>query len=112
MAKAKQIDPGTVVWFAPESVGQQALAERLAVASDPDEVREILNSRPTTGQYRELLGDELVDGPEGTTVKGPVYGDLVVWVDDAPDDDEDGAGHFERYSGDEADYKPKVKAEA
>lgn len=107
---ARRLDQASVVWLAPETLHQENLAERLADVDDPDEVLAILNERPTQGQYREYLGEELGDGPDGTTVKVPVYGDLVVWVDEAPDDKEDGEGHFERYSGDEEDYEPRRAA--
>ncbi len=46
------------------------------------------------GQYRTVPEDG-----------DPLNGDLVVWVDDAPDDPADGTGHFELYEGDEADYE-------
>lgn len=39
----------------------------------------------------------------------PLDGDLVVWVDDAPDDVADGSGHFELYTGKAADYVYSVK---
>jgi hypothetical protein len=35
-------------------------------------------------------------------------GDKVVWVDDAPDDIQDGSGHFEVYSGADEDYRPSM----
>jgi hypothetical protein len=48
-----------------------------------------------TGEYREVQDDE----PTGT---------LHVWVDDAPHDTTDPAGHFEPYDGDTAEYRPTV----
>ncbi len=39
----------------------------------------------------------------------PQDGDLVVWVDDSPDDPIDASGHFERFTGSPADYTPTRK---
>jgi hypothetical protein len=108
--RRKEIDPNEVVWLSPETLGQAGLAERLSGVSDPDEIREILNARPTQGQYRLHHGHEVADGPDGTTALSPAYGDLVVWVNDSSDDLEDTAGHFESYHGDGADYRPQIKA--
>jgi hypothetical protein len=106
----RKVDQASVVWLAPETLHQEDLAERLAEVDDPADALAILNERPTEGEYREYLGDELGDGPDGTTVMVPIYGDLLVWVDEAPDDEEDGTGHFVRYDGDEADYEPRRSA--
>jgi hypothetical protein len=98
MAKSQKLDENTVGWHAPETLGQSELADRLAAASSPEEALEILNSRPTVGQFRVLEdANALVDGPDGTTVRGPKWGDLAVWVNENPDDREDNAGHFELY---------------
>jgi hypothetical protein len=104
-----------VVWHAPETLNQTELAERLAGAETPEEALEILNTRPTVGEFRvveEALAPQ--EGPEGTTVLGPKYGDLVVWVDEAPDDKEDGSGHFETYDADKhgEEYAPVFRGEA
>lgn len=104
---SRKIDAEKVVWLAPETLHRQALAEKLAGEDDPDRIADLLVEHQTTdGQYREYLGDEPVEGPDGTTVLAPKYGDLIVWVDDSPDNQEDNEGHFERYDGDEADYRP------
>lgn len=107
MPRSQKVDPQDVVWLAPETLAREALAEELAQTDDVDEILELLRDAPTTGQYRELEGSEVVDGPGGTTVIAPIYGDLVVWVDEAPSDSEDGSGHFERYSGPEEEYEPR-----
>lgn len=111
MAKTKALDPNVVVYLAPETLNQAELAERLAAVDDPAEALEILNSRPTTGEYREFLGNEIGEGPEGTTVIVPAYGELVQWVDENPDDLEDPAGHFEQFGGTIEEYKPTRRAE-
>ena len=50
------------------------------------------------GQYRTV--------PESGD---PLDGDLVVWVNETPDDLADGSGHFELYEGDVADYNYVVE---
>ncbi len=35
----------------------------------------------------------------------PLAGDLVVWIDDAPNDPDDPSGHFEVFKGDDSEYK-------
>lgn len=112
---SNKIDASKVVWLAPETLHREQLAKALAKESDPDKVAEILASRPANGEFREHLGDEPVDGPDGSRMIAPKWGDLVVWVDDAPDTTEgDGSneGHFERYKGEEADYRPTVRKDA
>jgi hypothetical protein len=108
---SNEVDPGTVVWIAPESVVTEGFAEELADATTAEEVTDILSNRPTpVGQYREVTGEEPVAGPAGTTILAPTYGDLLVWVNDSPEDDEDPGGHFERFDGDPADYQPTRSA--
>jgi len=105
----RKIDAEKVVWLAPETLRREELAEKLAKANDPEKIQEILAEVQTwQGEFREHKGHDIVDGPEGTTALGAVYGDLVVWVDDTPDDRTDNTGHFERYSGDVADYTPRT----
>jgi len=82
------------------------MADLLASAGTPEEVREAFAGYTPQGEYREVTGEDVVDGPQGTTVIAPKYGRLVQWVDDAPNDNEDGAGHFEIFGGDEAEYTP------
>lgn len=94
----RRVDSSKVAWHAPETLNQNELAEQLAGVSSPDEALEILNARPTVGEFRVLEEESAVQpGPDGTSVLGPVWGDRAVWVDEAPDDREDGAGHFEVY---------------
>lgn len=105
----RNVDAEKVAWFAPETLRQQALAEQLATETDPEKIRELLIAAPTDGQYRYVSGEEVVDGPQGTTVIAPSFGSLVQWVDDTPDDREDNTGHFELYTGDEAEYRAIVQ---
>jgi hypothetical protein len=108
-AVGRKIDAENVIWLAPETLHREELAERLAKVSDPQEIQEILAETQTwEGEYRELKGEEVVDGPDGTTVIAPVFGARVVWVDDTPDDRTDNTGHFERYTGDVAAYSPRT----
>lgn len=50
------------------------------------------------GEYREVESHN----EDGSTT----FGRRVVWVDDAPSDNEDGSGHFEAYDGSDDDYSP------
>lgn len=86
---AKKIDASKVVWLPPE------LLDR------------------AQGEFREALEPKIVGAVEGVTpgVSVAQYGDHVQWVDDAPDDPEDGTGHFEVYGGEPADYTPSRKAD-
>lgn len=52
------------------------------------------------GEYRLV---EAHNEEDGSTDFGP----RVVWVDDAPDDRDDGSGHFEVHEGDEDSYAPR-----
>lgn len=98
MPRGTTLDADSVVWFAPETLNQTEFAEKLAAVSDPNEALEILNSRPTVGEFRVQTEQATPQpGPEGTTVLGPEFGDRAVWVDENPDDREDGSGHFEVY---------------
>jgi hypothetical protein len=109
VARARKIDPSKVVYEAPETLNQAELGERLAAASTPEEALAILADRPVRGEYRVLESEaEVVAGPQGTTVLAPVQGELAVWVDDTPEDREDGAGHFEVYDPERhgEDYNP------
>ena len=105
MAKAKQVDPANVVWHAPETIHAtlpeegERIAAALEKAEGPEEMIRIAQS--STGQFREVLGEEEV---EGRIV--PKYGDKLVWVNDTPDDPGDPAGHYEVYSGPDEDYQP------
>jgi hypothetical protein len=109
VARARKVDPTRVVWHAPETLGQAELAEKLAAAGSAEDALNILNSRPTVGEYRvqeEALAVQ--DGPDGTTVLGPVWGDRAVWVPDGDD------GSFEVYDAERHgdDYKPIFRPEA
>lgn len=53
------------------------------------------------GEYREVLDETFEDGTASTD-----FGARCVWIDDAPDDAEDGDGHFEVYAGPEDEYHP------
>ncbi len=77
---ATEFDQSTVVWFPPEQLGKPV------------------------GEYRQWVADH----EEGGRITAE-FGGLVVWVDDAPDDPTDGAGHFEAYTGADEDYVPQVK---
>jgi hypothetical protein len=109
---AERVDPERVAWHAPETLNQRDLAERLADADSPEDALEILNSRSAVGEYR-IIEDPAarVDGPEGTTALGPKWGKRAVWVDEHPEDNEDGSGRFEVYSAkDHGDtYKPIIR---
>jgi hypothetical protein len=111
VASRKAVDPDKVVWLAPETLRQQELAEALAKAKTPEDALTLLQERPTRGEYREIVGTEPVEIADGTTALAPVYGDRLVWVDDAPGEDDKGAGHYERFSGEDAEYKPTRKGE-
>lgn len=67
---------------------------------------------PDEGCYRTVTSEvetATVGGIE-VSVEVAVPGDKVVWVDDAPSDESDGAGHFESYVGAADDYLPQVAA--
>jgi hypothetical protein len=76
----RKIDESKVVWIPPEQL---------------DRAR---------GEYRESL-----DPIEKDNQLIAQTGDLVQWVDEHPEDPENGAGHFRIYDGDEADYEPTQK---
>lgn len=84
---AKRIPAEQVAWVPPETK-TAVLGDAVAQPDDP-----------YVGEYRivELGDDDQHD-----------FGHLVQWIDDAPDDPTDGAGHFELYRGDKADYRPQV----
>ena len=77
---AKKIDASKVAWIPPEVLDR------------------------AQGEYREVLEPVVKDNQ---TVQQ--YGDLVQWVDEAPDDPEDGSGHFVTFDGDKGDYQPIKK---
>ena len=110
MAKAKSIDPANVVWHAPETIFAtlpevaERMSEQLAAAEGVEETLRIAHQ--ASGEFREYLGEEEV---EGRIV--PKYGsDRLVWVNDSPDDAEDGSGHYEVYSGPDEEYAPVLQA--
>ena len=77
-------DAPEVCFLSPQSLRATAIAELLATAPDaatlPEKVAEV-EAATLNGEYRE-------DSAEGA---------LCLWVDDAPEDSRDPAGHFERY---------------
>ena len=85
----KKIDASKVVWLPPE------LLDR------------------AQGEFREVQEPEIVGAVDGVHpgASVPSYGAHVQWVDDAPDDPEDGSGHFEVYDGSPDDYTPTRKAD-
>ena len=94
----RTVDSSKVAWLAPETLNQTDLAAQLAATDNPEEALEILNSRPTVGEFRvqeEPLA--LQEQPDGSTAFGPTWGERAVWVNENPDDREDGSGHFEVY---------------
>lgn len=104
----RTIEAERVCYFAPETLNQAEIAEALAAVTTPEEALEILNSRPTVGEYR-IQEEALVPvpGPDGTTVLGPVFGERVVWVDEEPENKTDAPGHFEVYdAASHGEYNP------
>lgn len=109
MARRKRIDPADVVWHAPETLHStlpdvaERFNERLKDATPEDIIRA---AQEQVGEYRQLQGTRLSE--EG--LEEPVYGaDRLQWVSDAPDDVEDGSGHYEIYDGPDDEYQPVVQ---
>jgi hypothetical protein len=103
MATRKRLGPDdiTAVWFAPE----QLRAERVQAAVDDgataQEVAD-LSASAGNGEYREWLGEEIVEG-----VSTPQYGERLVWVHPVSEDD----GWYEKFTGADEDYQPVIRAE-
>lgn len=94
----RRLNAAEVGWHAPETLRQTELAARLADVTSEGDALAILNERPTVGEFRILVNQSaLQEGPGGTTVFGPEWGDRAVWVDEEPDNREDAPGHFEIY---------------
>lgn len=104
---------GPVAFRSPEDLAAAARAEflRTTKETDPnkliDEI-ESLTARYQAGEYVAVTGEETKDGVTSAT-----FGRKLVWVDDAPDDPEDGKGHFETYSktAHGETYRPRIARE-
>lgn len=68
---------------------------------------------PESGSYRIVRKriEKVTIGGIEQSFETDELGGRVVWVDDAPEDREDGSGHFERDRGAEENYEPRRAAE-
>lgn len=100
-----RVDAEQVVWVSPETLQREA-RERVVKAHRGDAdalIRKLDEVAETPGEYRVVKKGEVVDGVAGQGVENGVVQvaleeNRVVWVDDAPDDPQDPAGHFETYA--------------
>lgn len=90
---------GEVLYVSPEEIIARRQAELIESQKggeiDAEEVLDGLREiqRSATGEYREVKGYEVAEG-----VQGPVLGRVLVYIDEAPDDPQDGSGHYETYT--------------
>jgi hypothetical protein len=111
----RSIDPASVVWIAPESLAAtpEQIEEAMAEGASGEEIAEMARP-PQFGEFRVHVEDEIT---EGNLIVAVYSDDRLVWVDDAPDDNEDGSGHYEVFDeaahgwGPEATYRPSLSAE-
>lgn len=101
-------EPVGIVWIAPEVVASARRAQTVKRHDgDADALIEKLEAveRDATGEYRRIRdfdnGDDSSLG-SATRIEGGAAieeheDDLYVWIDDAPDNPDDGSGHFEVY---------------
>ena len=59
----------------------------------------------------ELYGEDYPNGAYIEVLEDGSWGGLCVCVNDAPADPVDGSCHFERYSGKQANYFPRMRLE-
>jgi hypothetical protein len=92
---ADEIDTLDVVYITPEKIAREARVEAVhSITNDPEALLARLDEidRNAAGKFIQVLGYEVVEN-----IQRPVYGDTLVYIDDAPDDPQDGSGHYEVY---------------
>lgn len=98
MAQKKRLraDEISAVWFAPEALRVERVQQAVKDGASAQEVADLASSG-SDGEYREYLGDEIVEG-----VVTPQYGERLSWIHPQGEDE----GWFERHTGDDEDYVP------